>query len=80
MRKKASAEISMLEAFEKDEPPKPTFTCPKIDALVGQFEELRDCNNDLRFWGEHWKDACIEMQLEIDNLKAQLSSIKDILE
>ena len=70
----------MLEVFKRDEPEKPDYTCPRIDSLVGQFEDLRDSNNDLRAWGEHWEDACIEMQEEIDRLKNQILGIKDILE
>jgi len=80
VKKKTQAEESMLEVFKRDEPAKPDYTCPKIDSLVGQFEDLRDCNNDLRAWGEHWEVACFEMQEEIDKLKNQLSNIRDALE
>jgi predicted nuclease with TOPRIM domain len=64
----------------------PKNTCPAIDRgidmaetiashakdIEGYLEELRKQNEELREWGNYWKDAAEEAQAEVKSLEKEL--------
>ena len=68
--------LSKFKAFEREAPTFPDFTCPSIDVIVETLEELRAANADLRECVDYWKNACDEMQSELDELESWKKHIK----
>ena len=68
--------LNKFQVFEKESPEFPDFTCPHIDDIIGNLEELREMNGKLRDCVGHWQNACEEMQTEIDELESWKKHIK----
>ena len=63
-------------SMDKQAGDKPAHTCPDIDNLIDSLERLRRQNEQLRDYGRHWRDMCKDLDLERQNLHAQLRQVQ----
>ena len=68
--------LNKFQVFENESPEFPEFTCPHIDDIISNLEELREMNGKLRDCVGHWQNACEEMQSDIDELESWKKHIK----
>ena len=62
--------------MDKQAGTKPAHTCPDIDKAVDSLERLRTQNEQLRDYGKYWRDMCKDLDLERQNLRAQLTQAR----
>lgn len=79
--------------LEEDVTCEPDYTCPKIDPVIewaeviesntssikDQMEEIRTANEELRAWGEEWKDKAAEIYVELCEANDKNASLEEEL-
>jgi predicted nucleic acid-binding Zn-ribbon protein len=58
----------------------PPYSCPNLDAAIGEIERARKIHADLRAWGQHWRDAYDEALEEQRRLESELDDYRQRLE
>tara|TARA_B100000676_G_scaffold198963_1_gene195520 strand:+ start:1148 stop:1453 length:306 start_codon:yes stop_codon:yes gene_type:complete len=78
--------LTEFEAFAKNQPEMPDYTCPYIDdvvdwahKIIDKMEEIRNANSQLRDNAEYWKESCEEMQEKINEHTELQEKIKKLL-
>lgn len=62
------------------EPREPDHTCPHIDSAIAEMETVRKMNQQLRDWGNYWKDQCAEKEQEITDIHKEHAEEVSLLE
>ncbi len=59
----------------------PDDTCPLIDSVISELEELREANTQLRKCAQYWEEAHDEMEKEtggeIDELNSKIAELEN---
>ena len=58
----------------------PSHTCPLIDSLKDQAEEIRDRAEELRTWGGEWKEKAIAYYAELEKAREEIDELTKRIE
>lgn len=78
--------LTEFEAFAKNQPEMPDYTCPYIDdvvdwahKIIDKMEEIRNANTQLRDNAEYWKESCEELQEKLNDYKEWGEHLREIV-
>lgn len=58
----------------------PEISCPYLDSAISEIESARKIHEQLRAWGNDWKDQCEEAEREIIQLEKTIMELKAQIE
>ena len=59
------------------EPSEPSYGCPIVDEGIELFEQLRTKCEELRQWGQYYKDEHENMESEKDDAETRVAELED---
>lgn len=76
-RRKIDLHLNMYKKIKDDAPEFPAFTCPYIDSVILELEELRSQNDQLRECAEFWKNQTKKLCKEILELNTHITELEE---
>lgn len=72
MKRKIDLHLNIYDEFKKHAPEPPPYTCPYIDDVITDLENLRNQNDELREYAKYWKKQVESLSEEIYKLNLLL--------
>jgi uncharacterized coiled-coil DUF342 family protein len=57
--------------------PQPEPTCPTIDGVISQMEQIRKHVEKIREWGQEWKDMAIGLDEQLDSARDEIRDLEE---